>query len=125
MTTSSKGASKKRKLTHYPDSIRMALKRRNVYAAPGTQDLTIIEEPHETQFFQDIDTPLGDFYQVYQTKHSRKPPTPLSGFQRDHSRKPDHSTPKKPSKKYDGNRKISMIFPSISCCSCVNIPSSS
>ena len=36
-------------------------KRRNVYAASGTHDLTIIEEPHETQFSQDIDTPSDDF----------------------------------------------------------------
>ena len=45
-----------------------------------------------------------DFYQVHQTKHSRKPPTPLSGFQKDHSRKPTSAAPKKPSapKKYDG-----------------------
>ena len=28
-------------------------KRRNVYAASGTQDSTIIDEPHETQFSQD------------------------------------------------------------------------
>ena len=39
---------------------------------------------------------------VHQTKHSRKPPTPLSGIQKDHSRKPTPSAPKKPSKKYDG-----------------------
>ena len=31
-------------------------KRRNVYAAAGTHDVTLIEEPHETQFSQDIDT---------------------------------------------------------------------
>ena len=78
-------------------------KRRNVYAAAGTQDFSITEEPHETQFSQDIDTPPDDFYQVHQTKHSRKPPTPLSGFQNDHSRKPTPSTPKKPFKKYDGH----------------------
>ena len=41
---------------------------------------------------------------VHQTKHSRKPPTPLSGFQKDHSRKPTSTVTKKPSdsKKYDG-----------------------
>ena len=77
-------------------------KRRNVYAASGTQDLNTFEESHETHFFHDIDTPPDDFYQVHQTKHSRKSPTPLSGFQKDHSRKPTSSTPKKPSKKYDG-----------------------
>ena len=31
-------------------------KRRNVYAAAGTQDFSITEEPHETQFSQEIDT---------------------------------------------------------------------
>ena len=46
-------------------------KRRNVYAASGTQDFTIIEEPHETQFSQNIDTPSDDFYQVHQTKHNK------------------------------------------------------
>ena len=76
-------------------------KRRNVYAASGTQDFNTIEEPHETHFSQDIDTPPDDFYQVHQTKHSRKPPTPLSGFQKDHSRKSTPSTPKKPFKTYD------------------------
>ena len=77
-------------------------KRRNVYAASGTQDFNTFEESHETHFSQDIDTPTDDFYQVHQTKHSRKPPTPLSGFQKDHSSEP--SSAKKPSapKKYDG-----------------------
>ena len=77
-------------------------KRRNVYAASGTQDLTIIEEPHETQFSQDIFTPSDDFYQVHQTKHNKKPSKPLSGFQRDHSKKTTPSAPKKPFKKCDG-----------------------
>ena len=77
-------------------------KRRNVYAASGTQDFNTFEESHETHFFQDIDTPPDDLYQVHQTKHSRKPPTPLSSFQKDLSRKPTSSAPKKPSKKYDG-----------------------
>ena len=79
-------------------------KRRNVYAASGTQDFNTLEESHETHFSQDIDTPPDDFYQVHQTKHSRKPPTPLSGFQNEHSRKPTSAAPKKPSapKKYDG-----------------------
>ena len=77
-------------------------KRRNVYAASGTQDFTIIEEPHETQFSQDIDTPSDDFYQVHQTKHNKKPSKPLSGLQRDHSKKTTPSAPKKPFKKYDG-----------------------
>ena len=49
-------------------------KRRNVYAASGTQDFNTFEESHETHFYQDIDTPTDDFYQVHQTKHSRNPP---------------------------------------------------
>ena len=77
-------------------------KRRNVYAAVGTQDFTLVEEPHETQFSQDIDTPSDDFYQVHQTKHTKKPSKPLSGLQRDHSKKTTPSTPKKPFKKHDG-----------------------
>ena len=35
-------------------------------------------------------------------KHVKQPPTPLSGFQKDHHRKPTSSAPKKPFKKYDG-----------------------
>ena len=58
-----------------------------MYAASGTQDFTIIEEPHETQFSQDSDTPSDDFYQVHQTRHDKKPSKPLSGFQRDHAKK--------------------------------------
>ena len=79
-------------------------KRRNVYAASGTQDFNTYEESHETYFPQDTDTPTDDFYHVHQSKHSRKPPTPLSGFQKDHSRKPTPASTKKPSasKKYDG-----------------------
>ena len=79
-------------------------KRRNVYAASGTQDFNTYEESHETYFPQDIDTPTDDCYRVHQSKHSRKPPTPLSGFQKDHSRKPTSALTKKPSasKKYDG-----------------------
>ena len=79
-------------------------KRRNVYAASGTQDINKYEQSHETYFPQDIDTPTDDFYQVHQSKHSRKPPTPLSGFQKDHSRKPTSALTKKPSasKIYDG-----------------------
>ena len=73
-------------------------KRRNVYAASGTQDFNTIEDQQETHFSQDIDTHQVTFYQVHQTKHSRKPPTPLSGFQKDHSRKFTPSTPKKPFK---------------------------
>ena len=79
-------------------------KRRNVYAASGTQELNTFDESHVTHFFQDIDTPTDDFIQVHQTKQSRKIHTPLSGFQKDHSRKPTSAVSKKPSapKKYDG-----------------------
>ena len=66
-------------------------KKRNVYAASGTKNFTIIEEPH-----QDIDTPSDDFYQVHQTKHHKKPPKPLSGFQRNHATKYNPSAPKNP-----------------------------
>ena len=52
-------------------------KRRNVYAASGTQDFNTFEESHEIHFSQDIDVPPDDFYQVHQTKRSRKPPTCL------------------------------------------------
>ena len=77
-------------------------KRRNVYATSCTQDFTIIEEPHETQFSQDIDTPSDDFYHVHQAKHNKKPSKQLSGFQRDHAKKTTPSSPKKPLKKYNG-----------------------
>ena len=36
-------------------------KRRNVYAASGTQNYTIIEEPHKPQFSEDINKPSDDF----------------------------------------------------------------
>ena len=49
-------------------------KRRNVYAASGTQDFNTFKESHETHLFQDIDTPPDDFYQVHQIKNSRNPP---------------------------------------------------
>ena len=62
-------------------------KRSNVYAAAGTQDCTLNEEPDETQFSQDIDTTSDDFYQVHQAKHNKKSSKPLSGLQRDHSKK--------------------------------------
>ena len=71
-------------------------KRRNVYAASGTQDFLIIEEPYDPHFSQDIDTPSDDF--LHQTKHHKKPPKPLSGFQRDHATKNNPSAPKKPFK---------------------------
>ena len=75
-------------------------KRRNVYTAGGAQDLNAIEEPHEANFYQDIDTPTDDFYQVHQAKQGKPPPTPLSGFQRSHPRKSSPSTPKNPFKKF-------------------------
>ena len=97
-------------------------KRRNVYAASGTQDFTIIEEPNETQFSQDIDTPSDDFYQVHQTKHHKKPPKPLTGFQRDHATKNNPSAPKKPFKnmmvlfmfqqKYTNSSALKLLLPS-------------
>ena len=77
-------------------------KRRNVYTAAGAQDLNAIEQPHKVHFDHDIDTPSDDFYPVHQAKQGKPPPTPLSGFQRNHARKPTPSTIKKPFKKYDG-----------------------
>ena len=47
-------------------------------------------------------TPSDDFYQVHQAKQGKPPPTPLSGFQRNHPRKSTPSTPNKPFKQYDG-----------------------
>ena len=97
-------------------------KRRNVYAASVTQDFTIIEEPNETQFSQDIDTPSDDIYQVHQTKHHKKPPKPLSGIQRDHATKNNPSAPKKPFKnmmvlfmflqKYTNSSALKLLLPS-------------
>ena len=47
-------------------------KRRNVYAASGTQDFPIIEEPHETQFSQDIDTPSDQLkFATFWRSHGR------------------------------------------------------
>ena len=77
-------------------------KRRNAYAADGTHDLNGTAEPHRAQFSPDIDTPSDDFYQVHQAEHGKQAPTPLSGFQKDHHRKPTPSVHKKPFKKYDG-----------------------
>ena len=77
-------------------------KRRNVYTAAGAKDLNAIEEPRKPHFSEDVDTPSDDFYQVHQAKQGKPPPTPLSGFQRNHPRKPTPSTPKKPFKTYDG-----------------------
>ena len=63
-------------------------KRWNVYTATGAHDLNDIEKPHKAHFSQHIDTPSDNFYQVHQAKQGKRPSTPLSGFQRDHSRKP-------------------------------------
>ena len=64
--------------------------------------IMVFAEPHRVQFSPDIDTPSDDFYQVHQAKYGKQPPTPLSGFQKDHHRKSTPSAPKKPFKKYDG-----------------------
>ena len=77
-------------------------RRRNVYAATGTQDVTLIEDLHKPQFSQDIDTPSDDFYQVHQVKHSKRPSKPLSGFQKDPSQKTTPTPPKMPFKKHNG-----------------------
>ena len=73
-------------------------KRWNVYTAAGAQDLNAIEEPHEVHLTHDIDTPSDDFYQVHQAKQGKPSPTPLSRFQRNHSRKPTPATTKNLSK---------------------------
>ena len=70
----------------------------NVYTAAGGQDLNAIEEANRAHFYHDNDTPSDDFYQVHQAKQGKSPPTPLSGFQRNHPRKPTPSTTKKPFK---------------------------
>ena len=46
--------------------------------------------------------PSDDFYQLHQAKHSKRTSKPLSGFQRDPSKKTTPTPPKKPFKKYDG-----------------------
>ena len=73
-------------------------KRRNVDTVVGAQDLNAIVETHEADYSQNIDTRFDDFYQVHQAKQGKPPPTPMSGFQRNHPRKPSSSTPKKHSK---------------------------
>ena len=77
-------------------------KRSYVYAADGAHDHNGIAEPHRGQFSPDIDIPSDDFDQIHQAKHDKQPPTPISGFQKDHHRKPTPSAPKKPFKRYDG-----------------------
>ena len=78
-------------------------KTRNVYTSAGAQDLNAIEDPHKEQFSHDIDTPSDDFCQVHQAKQGKPPPTPLSGFKRDHPRNPTPSTSKKLLKQCDGS----------------------
>ena len=63
-------------------------KRSNVYASADAHYLNGIAEPHRAQFSPDKDTPSDGFYLVHQTKHNKQPPTPLSGFQKDHHRNP-------------------------------------
>ena len=77
-------------------------KRRNVYGTHGAYDYGGTAEPYRVEFSPDIDSPSDDFYQVHQTKYGKQPPTPLSGFQKDHHRKSTPSAPKKPFKKYEG-----------------------
>ena len=55
-------------------------KRRNVYAAAGAQDFTNIEELHEAQFSQDIDTASDDFYQVHQANRANHHLNLYQGF---------------------------------------------
>ena len=72
-------------------------KRRKVYAASGTQDFTIIEEPHKTQFSQDIDKPSDDFIKYIKPIITKSLQTHYLG-----SRGIMAKTPKKPFKKCDG-----------------------
>ena len=97
-------------------------KRRYLYGASGTQDFSIIEEPHETRFSQDIDTPSDDFYQDHQPKHHKKPSKPLSRFQRDHAKKTTPQHPRNPLKnmmvlfmflqKYTNSSVLELLLPS-------------
>ena len=76
-------------------------KRRNVYAASGTQDFNTIEDPHENHFLRILTPPQMTFIR-YIRPNIAETPTPLSGFQKDQARKSSSFTPKKPFKKYDG-----------------------
>ena len=49
-------------------------KRRNVYAASGTQYFNTIEELHETHLSQDIDTPPDDFIRYIRPNIAGNPP---------------------------------------------------
>ena len=69
-------------------------KKRNVYAASGTQDFTISEKPHETQFSQDIDTPSDDFYQVHQPNIAKSLQNHYLGSRRIMPKRPPHLHPK-------------------------------
>ena len=70
-------------------------KRRNVYAADGAFDHDGIAELHGAEFSPDVYTPSDNYYQVHQAKYGKQPPTPLSGFQKDHHRKPTPSATQK------------------------------
>ena len=73
-------------------------KRRNLYAASGTQEFTNIEEPHKTQVSQDIDTPSDDFYQVHQTKHNKSLQSHYLSSRRIMPKRPPHLHPRNPLK---------------------------
>ena len=68
-------------------------KRRNVYAASGTQDFTIIEEPLETQFSQDIDTPSEDFIKYIKPDVTKSLPNLYLGSR---GIMPKRTTPQRP-----------------------------
>ena len=61
----------------------------------------LLKNPTKHTSIMTLTQPSDDFYQVHQVKQGKPPPTPLSGFQRNHPRKPTPSTTKKPFKKYD------------------------
>ena len=76
-------------------------KRRNVYATDSAQITVGLQNPTKIPFSSDIDTPSDEFYKINKAKYSKLPPTPLSGFQKDHHRKPTPLASKKTFKKYD------------------------
>ena len=61
----------------------------------------MIAEPHKANSLQRL-IHLQMIFIKTSGQTSKPPPKPLSGFQRDQSRKPPPSPPKKPFKKYDG-----------------------
>ena len=60
-----------------------------------------LQNPTEIPFLSDIDTPSDEFYKINKANYGKLPPTPLSGFQNDHHRKPTPLASKKTFKKYD------------------------